>query len=76
MAKLIDVPQNLVSETITALRSETHRGAAVLGGSLVDNALGHFLSCYCARYSDKETVKRLLGANGPISTFFSAHLGR
>ena len=63
MATPIDVPQEAILKTVLALRSETDRGAAVLGGSLVENALGHFLACYFEVHSDRAVAK------GSISTF-------
>ena len=67
--KPIDVAAAESLATIAIWRDETDRGAAVLAGSMVENALGQFLSRYCSAHADKDTVKRLFNSTGPINSF-------
>jgi DNA-binding MltR family transcriptional regulator len=62
-------PAAAVDIALDALQSESDRGAAVLAGSLVENALGQFLERYCRTYVGSTVVERLFGPTGPISTF-------
>ena len=54
---------------LDSLKDESDRGAVVLAGSLVENALGQFLERYSLRHVDKKTTEKLFGPTGPISTF-------
>jgi DNA-binding MltR family transcriptional regulator len=54
---------------IESLDAESDRGAAVLAGSLVENALGQYLERYCAAKAGIKVVSKLFGPTGPIATF-------
>jgi DNA-binding MltR family transcriptional regulator len=62
-------PLVATNSAINSLKSETDRGAAVLAGSMVENALGQFLERHCRVHVKAKDIERLFGSTGPISTF-------
>ena len=69
MSKPKLVTEATTHAALASLSEESDRGAAVLAGSMVENALGQYLEHHCRSYASAPTIERLFGSTGPISTF-------
>jgi DNA-binding MltR family transcriptional regulator len=69
MAKPKQMPPAELDAAFGALAEESDRGAAVLAGSMVENALGQYLEEYCCSQAGKRVAEKLFSPTGPIATF-------
>lgn len=69
MTKLVGVSDKDLAAVLSTLSAESDRGAALVVGSLLDNAMGRFFFDLCKLNAGREVAEKLTGATGPLTTF-------